>query len=83
MPCLFGLFSLVVWMAQRLHPQTLPLQASGWHAKEEATFSDVLAAIRGHLWSARNNTHSPEIDRTILIPADLWRQVQQVLAYAA
>ena len=82
-PCLFGLFSLVVLMAQRLHPQTLPLQESGWYSKEEATFSDVLAAVRGHLWSARNNMHSPEIGQTILIPTDLWRQVQQVLAYAA
>jgi hypothetical protein len=45
---LFGLFSLVVLTAQRLHPQTLHLQASGWYSKEEATFSDVLAAVRGH-----------------------------------
>jgi hypothetical protein len=82
-PGLFGLFSLVVLMAQRLHPQTLPLQESGWYSKEEATFSDVLAAVRGHLWSARNNIHSPETGQTILIPTELWRQVQQVLAYAA
>jgi hypothetical protein len=82
-PALFGVFSLVVLMAQRLHPQQLPLQASGWYAKSEATFSDVLAAVRSHLWSARNNTHSPEIGQTCLIPVQLWRQVQQVLAYAA
>lgn len=82
-PCLFGLFSLVVLMAQRLHPETLPLQESGWYCKQEATFSDVLAAVRGHLWSARNNTHSPEIGQTIPIPTELWRQIQQVLAYAA
>lgn len=82
-PCLFGLFSLVVLMAQRLHPQTLPLQESGWYSKEEATFSDVLAAVRGHLWDARNNTYSHKTGQTILIPTDLWQQVQQVLAYAA
>jgi len=82
-PCLFGLFSLVVLMAQRLHPQTLPFQESRWYSKEEATFSDVLAAVREHLWSARNNTYSLEIGQTILIPRELWRQVQQVLAYAA
>jgi hypothetical protein len=82
-PCLFGLFSLVVLMAQRLHPQTLPLQESRWYSKEEATFSDVLAAVREHLWSARNNTYSPGNDQAILIPANLWRQVQHVLAYAA
>lgn len=82
-PCLFGVFSLVVLMAQRLHPTTLPLQASGWYAKSEATFSDVLAAVRQHLWSARNNPHSLQNAQMCLIPADLWRQVQQVLAYAA
>ena len=82
-PCLLGLFSLVVLMAQRLHPQALPLQESGWYSKEEATFSDVLAAVRGHLWSARNKTYSLETGQTILISTDLWRQVQQVLAYAA
>lgn len=82
-PCLFGVFSLVVLMAQRLHPQTLPVQKSEWYSKEEATFSDVLAAVRGHLWSARNNMHSPENGQTILIPTDLWRQIQQVLAHAA
>jgi hypothetical protein len=82
-PCLFGLFSLVVLMAQRLHPVALPLRQSGWYTKEEASFSDVLAAVRSHLWSARNNALSLETDQTCLIPADLWRQVQQVLAYAA
>lgn len=82
-PCLFGIFSLVVLMGVRLHPCTLPLQASGWYSKSEATVSDVLAAVRGHLWSARNNAYSPESGQTCLIPTELWRQVQQVLAYAA
>jgi len=82
-PCLLGVFSLVVLMAVRLHPTSLPLQESGWYSKPEATFSDVLAAVRRHLWSARNNAYSPEIGQTCLIPVDLWRQVQQVLAYAA
>ena len=82
-PCLFGLFSLVVLMAKRLHPSSLPVPQSGWYSKQEATFSDVLAAVRRHLWSARNNAYSCEIGQTCLIPVALWRQVQQVLAYAA
>ena len=82
-PCLFGLFSLVVLMAQRLHPSALPLRQSGWYTKEEASFSDVLAAVRSHLWEARNNAQSLQNDPVCLIPAGLWRQVQQVLAYAA
>ena len=59
-PCLLGLFSLVVLMAQRLPPHELPLRHSGWYPKPEATFTDVLAAVRAHLWSVRNNTHSLE-----------------------
>src|SRR5207247_4714679 len=82
-PALFGLFSLVVLMAQRLHGSDLPVQGSGWYHKEEATFSDALAAVREHLWSARNNSYSLQNAETVLIPVDLWRQVQQVLAYAA
>lgn len=78
-----GVFSLVGLMAARLHPSTLPLQQSGWYSKQEATFSDVLAAVRRHLWSARNNAHSLEMGQTCLIPAQLWRQVQEVLSYAA
>jgi hypothetical protein len=82
-PCLFGVFSLVVLMGARLHPSTLPLQQSGWYSKQEATFSDVLAAVRRHLWSAHNNPPSLEKGQTCLIPAQLWRQVQEVLSYAA
>src|SRR5207248_4742778 len=54
-PCLFGVFSLVVLMGKRLHPKTLPVMQSRWYRKEEATFRDVLGAVRAHLWSARNN----------------------------
>jgi hypothetical protein len=51
-PCLFGLFSIVVCMAKQLHPVSLPLRRSAWYKKEEATFSDVLAAVRAHLWQS-------------------------------
>ena len=82
-PCLLCLLSLVVLMAQRLHPDGLPLRQNGWYHKQEATFSDVLAAVRAHLWSAKNNTHSLENAQMCLIPTTLWQQVRDVLAYAA
>lgn len=82
-PCLFGLFSLVVLMAHRLQPEKLPVHKSKWYQKEQATFSDALAVVRQHLWEARNNSLSRENSETYLIPADLWRQIQYVLAYAA
>jgi hypothetical protein len=82
-PCLLGLFSLTVLMAQRLHPTTLPLQQSRWYRKEEATFSDVLGAVRWHLWSAMNYTHSPSKPELCLIPKAIWNRLQQVACYTA
>jgi hypothetical protein len=82
-PCLFGLFSLVVLMAKALYPEKLPVQQESWYHKEEATFSDVLAAVRAHLWGAMNYANSSQNAKTCLIPEDIWRRVQNVLAYAA
>jgi hypothetical protein len=51
-PCLLGLYSLVALMARELHPKgDVPVRTSAWCNKSEATFSDVLAAVRHHLWS--------------------------------
>ena len=46
-----GLFSLVVVMAQSLYPDTLPVRQASWYPKQEATFSDALAAVRRDLWA--------------------------------
>ena len=82
-PCLLGLFSLVVLMAQRLYPTQLPLQQAHWYRKEEATFSDVLGAVRSHLWSAMNYTHSATQPELCLIPRAIWNRLQQVAWYTA
>lgn len=82
-PCLLGLFSLVVLMAQRLYPTQLPLQQARWYRKEEATFSDVLGAVRAHLWSAINYTHSASQPELCLIPRAIWHRLQQVACYTA
>lgn len=51
-PCLFGLYSLVALMARAMHPAgDVPVRTSAWYSKSEATFSDVLAAVRHHLWN--------------------------------
>jgi hypothetical protein len=76
-----GLFSLAVLMAKVLHPQALPVQQSRWYSKEEATFSDVLAAVRMHLWSSMNYAHSRENEPMCLIPHAIWSRIQQVACY--
>ena len=82
-PCLLGLFSLVGLMAKLLHPDALPVRSNAWYSKEEATFSDALAAVRAHLWGRMHYTSSLQHVQTSLIPTALWHRVQQVLCYAA
>lgn len=87
-PALFGLFSLVVLMAHALHPERLPIVQSAWYPKEEATFSDALAAVRSHLWTAQqkgalNYVNSCEQAEMLLIPRSLWNQLQHALCRAA
>ena len=100
-PCLFGLFSLVVLMACVLHPTAgeLAVRQMGWYAKEEATFSDVLAAVRRHLWSlpvwsmgsgapdreqsAENKCISAVESEMCLIPRSLLHSLQNLVCYAA
>ncbi len=50
-PCLLGMFSLVALFGKALHPDgNVPVQRTAWYHKAEATFSDVLAEVRRHLW---------------------------------
>jgi hypothetical protein len=77
-PALLALFSLVVLMALRLHPQKLPCQTARWYPKQDATFCDALAAVRNHLWQLDNYSNSPQAPDTFLIPAPLFRALRHV-----
>jgi hypothetical protein len=78
-PALFGLFSLVILLAQTLCPNgQLPLPHSAWYHKTEASFSDLLALVRRALWGNFNYQTSTLASDMVLIPrSDLER-----LAYA-
>jgi hypothetical protein len=80
-PCLFGLFSLVVLLAKRLHPERLPGRDTSWYQKEEATFSDALAAVRRQLWSPESVKSGPETE-LCLIPQALLTSLQHVASYS-
>jgi hypothetical protein len=67
-PCLFGIFSLVTLMAKVLYPNELPVRQTSWYIKEDATFSDALAAVRRHLWSHLNYERSSQNPDLFLIP---------------
>jgi hypothetical protein len=81
-PCLFGLFSLVVLMAKVLYPTSLPVRQTCWYIKEEATFIDTLAAIRGDLWRHLNCSTSPHNPDLLLIPRNALLSLLQVACYS-
>jgi DDE superfamily endonuclease len=79
-PCLFGLYLVVALLANALYPDgKVPVQRTAWYAKSHATFADVLAAVRQHIWgtfSYSTSSHAPDLVR---IPrSDLLRLAQAV-----
>ena len=81
-PCLLALFSLVVLIAIKLHPQNLPIRRASWYDKQEATFSDALFALRNHLRGLEHFTISPIAADSILIPAQLFRALRQIVLHS-
>ena len=50
-PILMGLYSCVCMMANRLKQVgLLKVESTAWHQKEQATFSDMLRAVRMVIW---------------------------------
>ncbi len=82
-PCLLGLFSMVVLLAQDLHPARLPVRQAAWYTKEEATFADALAAVRADLHRHWQLTPSARDADIVPIPRPLWDSLTDLLAYAA
>ncbi|MBN2257503.1 MAG: transposase [Anaerolineaceae bacterium] len=82
-PCLFGLFSLVTLMAKAIHPESLPMRQTSWYKKDDATFSDALAAVRSHLWSGCNFTKSPQNPDLFLIPQAALFSLLEVAYYSS
>ena len=82
-PCLLGLFSLVVLLAQTLHPTRLPIRQAAWYTKGDATFADALAAVRAHLrqqWICADSAGDAD---PVQIPRPLWTALTDLLDYAA
>jgi hypothetical protein len=82
-PCLFGLFSIVVLVAKRLHPRELPLNRASWYDKEEPSFRDALAAVRMHLWTTHKYDNSPSLQQMCLIPTTLLHALTRAVCYAS
>jgi hypothetical protein len=83
-PALFSMFSVVVLIAlELLKSKTLTIQTCAWYQKTDATFSDVIASVRRHIWHFRNYTNSsPEPDSSYL-KDDLLETLLDIVCYAA
>lgn len=68
-PLLFGLYSLVTIFGRVLHPDgNVPVAQAAWYRKQTATFLDVLATIRRHLWGQETFPTSPTDPGVVLVP---------------
>jgi hypothetical protein len=83
-PVLFGLFSLVTLLANRLVRRgVLPFRQAAWYNKPLPTFSDALALVRVELWCARG-FHISTTAMQMQKPArDLLTHLTEALCYAA
>jgi DDE superfamily endonuclease len=83
-PVLLSLFSLVTLLASRLPARKrLATLASAWYQKPIPTFSDALAAVRGHFWAHADFFSSPSgTTRQKSVPA-LLELFSEALCYAA
>lgn len=83
-PCLLGLFSLVVLLTRRLHPDgKVPVLTAAWYEKTEATFSDCLFTVRKHLWRSIEHAGSGRKADSVYFPAHVWEHLLSCLAGAA
>lgn len=85
-PLLLGIFSWVTLLAHALYSSQPPLppRRAAWYSKTLPTFSDALALVRQHLWSAyptfRTSRNEPDM---LKIPKPLFDTLVSTLCYAA
>ena len=83
-PCILGLFSFVILMAQHLtQGQNLPVRSTAWYTKKEATFSDVLAYVRSYIWQHAKLSQSPFDMGLEKIPREMLNNLVEAVYYAA
>jgi hypothetical protein len=81
-PCLLGLYSLVILLGQAVHPDgKIPIQQAAWYPKTQATFSDVLATVRRHLWGGLTFQTSEASPDVCLVPRTQLARLVQAACY--
>jgi len=83
-PVLFALFSMIVLMAVELSKsKTIKILTCAWYKKTDATFSDIIAFVRRHIWYFRNLTKSSQTHDSSYFQNNFLESILHVVCYAA
>jgi hypothetical protein len=81
-PLLFGLYSLVTLFGHALHPNgRIPVAQTAWYRKQTATFHDVLALVRQHVWGYGTFPTSPTDADAVLVPHSTLERLSRAVCY--
>jgi hypothetical protein len=81
-PLLFSLYSLVTLFGQALYPGgQIPVAQAAWYRKHTATFHDVLAIIRRHLWGQETFPTSLTDPGVVLVPRSTLERLSWAVCY--
>ena len=81
-PLLFGLYSLVALFGLALHPDGyIPVAQAAWYHKQIATFCDVFAVVRQHLWGSGTFPTSPTDPAVVLVPRSTLERLSCAVCY--
>lgn len=82
-PALLGMFSLITLIGYRLtEDQPMPVRTAAWYTKRTATFSDVIALVRRHLWTTVQYTTSVCTSGYVPIPSEVLHGLIDTFCYA-
>jgi len=82
-PCLFGLYSVVVLLYAQINPYGDRKFAINWRGKTDVAFSDAIAAVRKEIWAKwifKQDGYEADFEK---IPAHLRENLLNLLSVAA
>jgi len=83
-PALLGFFSIITLLAGQIaQDHALPVRQAVWYRKIQPTFTDAIAVVRQHLWTAAHFYMSPAKADMVEIPSALLNRLTDTLCYAA
>src|SRR5262249_52756165 len=83
-PVLFGLFSMVTLMADRLiKSEVRSVRTATLYEKQSPTFADAIAIVRRCLWSDCHFSTSGNNSDVVKVPRSLLERLTDVVCYAA